>query len=125
MNEKIYLDECRTKEGGPVEVDALLEWSSKFTSERLLAKIEARTLCLLPSLTLRERKLYLCALEMKGELPDIITAESESLWYGERSLVFPSSSPSSATSFISSSTCKIFTISGSVTMRSQCSVVTI
>ena len=68
-------------------MDALLECSSKLTSERLLAKIEARTLCLLPSLTLRERKLYLCALVIKGELPDIITAESESLWYGERSLV--------------------------------------
>ena len=68
-------------------MDALLECSSRLTSERLLANIEALTLCLLPSLTLRERKLYLAAFEMKGELPDIITAESESLWYGERSLV--------------------------------------
>ena len=62
-----------------MELDTRLEWSSRFTSERLLAKIEALTLCLLPSRTLRERKLYLCALEIKGELPDIITAESESL----------------------------------------------
>ena len=41
---------------------------------------------------------------MYGEFPDIMTAESESEWYGERSLVCPSSSPSSVTSRISSST---------------------
>ena len=66
--------------------------------------MDARTLCLLPRRTERERKLYLWALLMNGELPDIITAESESEWYGERSLVCPSSSPSSVTSLISSST---------------------
>ena len=66
--------------------------------------MDARTLCLLPRRTDRERKLYLWALLMKGEFPDIMTAESESEWYGERSLVCPSSSPSSVTSLISSST---------------------
>ena len=66
--------------------------------------MDARTLCLLPRRTERERKLYLWALLMNGELPDIITAESESGWYGERSLVCPSSSPSSVTSLTSSST---------------------
>ena len=45
-----YLEECSTKLGGPVEVEALLEWSSRLTSERLLARMEARTLCLLPIL---------------------------------------------------------------------------
>ena len=68
------------------------------TSERLLARMEALTLCLLPmrtlldidkSLLIREnldgnssyldKKLYLAVLEMKGELPDIITALSLSL----------------------------------------------
>ena len=63
-----------------MEVEALLEWSSRLTSERLLARMEALTLCLLPMRTLRERKLYLAVLEMKGELPDIMTAESLSLW---------------------------------------------
>ena len=63
-----------------MEVEALLEWSSRLTSERLLASMEALTLCLLPMRTLRDRKLYLAVLEMKGELPDIITAESLSLW---------------------------------------------
>ena len=63
-----------------MEVEALLEWRSRLTSERLLARMEALTLCLLPILTLRERKLYRAVLEMKGELPDIMTALSLSLW---------------------------------------------
>ena len=36
--------------------------------------------CLLPDRTDRDKKLYLALLEINGELPDIITVESESEW---------------------------------------------
>ena len=52
-----------------------------------------------------ERKLYLASFEMKGEFPDVITADSLSEWYPEISLPSPSSSLSSDTSFINSNTC--------------------
>ena len=70
------LEEWRTKEGGPVE-EPLTEPSSKVvcekgdddgdgdvdvdvqTCDKEEAKMDARTLCLLPRRTERERKLYL------------------------------------------------------------------
>ena len=101
----VHLDEWSTRLGGPVEWEARLEWSSRLTSLRLLARMEALTLCLLPMRTLLrywhynyndrtcnfwtewllaftihlDKKLYLAVFEMKGELPDIITALSLSL----------------------------------------------
>ena len=85
------LEECSTKEGGPVE-EPLTDPSSRFTVDSEDARMEACTLCLLPSLnsrlggvllleehlTERDRKLYLASFVMNGELPDIINAESES-----------------------------------------------
>ena len=52
------LEEWRTKEGGPVE-EPLTEPSSKVVCDKEEAKMDARTLCLLPRRTERERKLYL------------------------------------------------------------------
>ena len=49
------------KDGGPREVEPLKDWSSRLTSERLKARMEALTLCLLPIRTLRDRKLYRAA----------------------------------------------------------------
>ena len=73
------LDECSTKEGGPVD-EPRTDPSSRLTVDKEDARMEARTLCLLPNRTDRDRKLYLCSLVMKGEFPDIMTAESESDW---------------------------------------------
>lgn len=73
------LEEWRTNEGGPVE-EPLTEPSSRLTCDKEEARMDALTLCLLPNLTDLERKLYLAALLMNGELPDIITAESQGIF---------------------------------------------
>ena len=52
------LEEWRTKDGGPVE-EPLTEPNSRVVWDKEEAKMEARTLCLLPRRTDRERKLYL------------------------------------------------------------------
>jgi len=52
------LEEWRTKEGGPVE-EPLTEPSSNVVCDKEEAKMDARTLCLLPRRTERDRKLYL------------------------------------------------------------------